>query len=85
MLSNIYLYYCLLEQQDFIYSLQRGSGQPHVYGKDLAKIKIAVPPIAIQNEFAAYAQSCDKLKFVAQKRLEELNATREDLIDKYFR
>ena len=84
-LSNIYLYHYLLEKQDYIYTLQKGSGQPHVYKKDLDKIKIAVPPIAMQNEFAAYAQSCNKLKFEAQKRLKELNASREELIDKYFR
>ena len=59
-LSNIYLYHYLLEKQDYIYTLQKGSGQPHVYKKDLDKIKIAVPQIAMQNEFAAYAQSCDK-------------------------
>ena len=84
-LSNIYLYHYLLEKQDYIYTLQRGSGQPHVYGKDLCKIKIAVPPIGMQNEFADYAQSCDKLKFEAQERLGELNIAREELIDKYFR
>lgn len=84
MLSNIYLYYCLLEQQDFIYSLQRGSGQPHVYGKDLAKIKIAVPPIAIQNEFAAYAQSCDKLKFEAQRFIKTLIKNKSQIIGIQF-
>jgi restriction endonuclease S subunit len=74
-----------LKKQDYIYSLQRGSGQPHVYGKDLEKIKIAIPPIDLQNQFADYAKTCDKLKFEAQERLEELKATRESLIDKYFR
>lgn len=38
-----------------------------------------------QKVFADYALSCDKLKFEAQERLEELNAAREDIIDKYFR
>lgn len=84
-LLNIYLYYYLLKKQDYIYSLQRGSGQPHVYGKDLEKIKITIPPIELQNQFADYAKTCDKLKFEAQKRLEELSATRVELIDKYFR
>ena len=84
-LLNIYLYYYLLKKQDYIYTLQRGSGQPHVYGKDLAKVKIAVPPIAIQKQFADFAQSCDKLRFAAQERLGELNTARKQLIDKYFR
>lgn len=65
--------------------MQRGSGQPHVYGKDLEKIKIAIPPIELQNQFADYAKTCDKLKFEAQERLEELNTAHGELIDKYFR
>lgn len=69
-LLNIYLYYYLLEKQDYIYSLQRGSGQPHVYGKDLEKIKIAIPPIDLQNQFADYTKSCDKLKFEVQELTE---------------
>lgn len=71
-LSNIYLYHYLLEKQEYIYTHQKGSAQPHVYKKDLEKIKIAVPPIDLQNEFAAYAQSCDKLKFEAQKSIKNL-------------
>ena len=66
-LLNIYLYYYLLKKQDYIYSLQRGSGQPHVYGKDLEKIKITIPPIELQNQFADYAKTCDKLKFEVEE------------------
>lgn len=39
----------------------------------------------MQDDFAAYVSSCDKLKFEAQERFKELNAAREDIIDKYFR
>ena len=66
-LLNIYLYYYLLKKQDYIYSLQRGSGQPHIYGKDLEKIKITIPPIELQNQFADYAKTCDKLKFEVEE------------------
>lgn len=44
-----------------------------------------IPPKSLQVEFEDYASSCDKLKFEAEERLEELNVTREGLIDKYFR
>ena len=46
-----------------------------------------IPNVAMaqQKVFADYVQSCDKLKFKAQKRMEELNIEREELIDKYFR
>ena len=37
--------------QNKIYSKQIGSGQPHIYPKDIAKIKIPVPSIEKQQEF----------------------------------
>ena len=51
----------------------------------LDKTLVPLPSIAIQKQFADFAQSCDKLKFAAQERLENLNTARKQLIDKYFR
>lgn len=62
-----------------------GMGVPNLHLNKIKETKIMLPPIDLQNQFADYAQSCDKLKFEAQKRLGKLNATREELIDKYFR
>lgn len=45
-----YLYHFLLNEQSNIYAKKKGSGVPHVYGKDLANIKIPVPPIEVQRE-----------------------------------
>ena len=84
-LNNVYLYHYLIEMQNDIFALQRGSGQPHVYGSDIENLKIGLPNISQQVLFADFAQSCDKLKFEAQERLKELNRTRKELIDKYFR
>ena len=38
-----YVYYYLKGNQDRIYKLQKGIAQPHVYPKDLEKIKIPIP------------------------------------------
>ena len=62
-----------------------GMGVPNLHLNKIKETKIMLPPIDLQNQFADYAQSCDKLKFEAQKRLGKLNAAREELIDKYFR
>ena len=40
----------LKAKQSNVYKLQIGMGQPHVYGKDLAKIKIPLPPLEVQKE-----------------------------------
>lgn len=45
-----YIFSLLKSKQAEIYKFQNGAGQPHVYGKDLAKIKIPLPPIVVQKE-----------------------------------
>ena len=53
-LDITYVYYFLLSKQQYIYNeLRSGAAQPHVYGKDIAKIVISVPPIAIQHKIVA--------------------------------
>ena len=49
-LNNSYLYYYLKTIQNKIYKLQTGAGQPHVYSKDLSKIKIHIPSLEVQNK-----------------------------------
>lgn len=43
----------LKSMQNEVYKLQRGQAQPHVYGDDLAKIKIPLPPNDIQKKIVA--------------------------------
>jgi restriction endonuclease S subunit len=52
--TTIFLFEVLKMKQREIYNLQQGSGQPHVYPSDLAKIKIPLPTLKIQNEIANY-------------------------------
>lgn len=59
--STEYLFRVLKAQQDDIYKLQRGGGQPHVYPKDLAKFKIPLPPIEVQREIVAELDRYQKI------------------------
>lgn len=47
---NRYLYASLKYLQDEIYKLQTGGGQPHVYPKDIQRLKIPLPPLEIQQK-----------------------------------
>lgn len=47
--STKYIFRYLKAKQDDVYKLQKGMGQPHVYGKELAKIRIPLPPIEVQK------------------------------------
>ncbi len=49
-LDKRFLYHWLLSIQHKIFELKQGSGIPHVYGKDLAKFEIPIPPIKTQEK-----------------------------------
>jgi len=49
-LNNNYLYYYLMNIQNNIYELQKGSGQPHVYSSDIENIEIPIPSPDIQKK-----------------------------------
>jgi len=54
------LYEILKVAQDDIYKLQRGQAQPHVYPKDISKIKIPIPSIEQQKKTRIELKKLDK-------------------------
>lgn len=67
-----FVFHLLKAKQKEIYKFQRGTGQPHVYGKELAKIKIPLPPIEVQKEI------CDQIE-VKQKAISAAKAVIKNL------
>jgi len=63
---NRYLYEILKFLQEDIYKFQTGGGQPHIYPKDIAKIRIPLPPIEIQREIVAEIDNYQKIIDAAQ-------------------
>ena len=62
-----------------------GISRDRISRSNLGTVATPLPNIELQNQFANFVETCDKLKFEAQERLKELNRTREELIDKHFR
>lgn len=83
----IYVYYALYQDDFFDFMMDGKKGLKMPRGDKNSILNYQIPNVAMpqQKVFADYALSCDKLKFEAQERLEELNAAREDIIEKYFR
>ena len=50
----------------------------------LKDIDILIPPIELQNQFAAFVEQTDKSKLIVKKQLEELETLKRSLIQKYF-
>lgn len=55
-----FIYYQLLNRQEYIYSLQSGGAQPHIYPKDLALLKIHIPHLNEQIKLANIFSIVDK-------------------------
>lgn len=68
-----YVYYFLKFKQNYLYSLQAGAAQPHVYAKDIAKIEIPLPPIAEQRRIASILDQADVLRQKRQQTIEKLD------------
>ncbi|WP_019777542.1 restriction endonuclease subunit S [Streptococcus sobrinus] len=75
-----YVYHFLLENQFKIYQMKTGSGIPHVYAKDVAKIKIPIPPLEIQEKIV---QTLDKFTDYVTELTSELTLRQKQY--SYFR
>ena len=57
--------------------LYNGSTVPQINNKDIGPLKIKVPPLELQQQFAAFAQQIDKSKFVIKQQIADL----QELLD----
>ena len=62
----------------------RGANIQNLNQKMLARLAIPIPPIALQNEFAAFIEQLDKSKFTIRKSLEKLETLYRALLQEYF-
>jgi type I restriction enzyme M protein len=73
MISTRMIFHLLKSIQEELYGLQRGQAQPHVYGEDIAKIKIPLPPLEIQNKIIAEIEALEKKEADVRKTVETLH------------
>ena len=56
----------------------------HLTGEKLKLLQIPLPPLSLQNDFAAFVQQIDKSKFAVQKSLEKAETLYKSLMQLYF-
>lgn len=61
-----------------------GSASPHINVGDIKAFAIILPPIELQEQFAAFIEQTDKSKVVVQKALDEAQTLFDSLMQKYF-
>lgn len=59
-------------------------GQANINAQELQDIKISIPPLELQNQFARFVEQADKSKFALQNTLEKLEATYKGLLNKHL-
>ena len=50
----------------------------------VASVRISLPPLALQQEFAAFVAEVDKSRFIVQQQLEKLQTLYDSLAQEYF-
>lgn len=69
-LSNRYCYYWMTSMQELLHQSQSGGGVPHVYAKDVAKLRIPVPPLGVQQEIVRVLDAFTSLEQSLASELE---------------
>ena len=59
-------------------------GQANINAQEMQNISIFLPPIELQNEFAAFIEQLDKSKVELQKSIDSLDATIKSLLQTIF-
>ena len=72
-LNPVYLYYSLIFKREYLVSLGTGTTFKELSKKAVENLKIAVPPLILQNKFEEIYQQADKSKSIIQKALVYLN------------
>lgn len=70
--------------KDYVEQSKVGVAQQNFGAKALAKMPIAVPPVELQKQFAAFVEQTDKSKLAVQQSLDKLKLLKEALMQKYF-
>ena len=71
-------------REDAANNMTGSAGQRRVPASFLENYRIAVPPMELQEQFAAFVEQTDKSKLAIQQSLEKLETLKKALMQKYF-
>ena len=79
-LNKKYVFYFLKNLQKEIYATKKGGGVPHVHGSNLAKFKIPVPPMEVQEEIVRILDKFTELEAELEARKKQYKYYRDNLL-----
>ena len=75
-----YVYYFLSNLQEYIYSLKSTGGIPHIYAKNIIRLKIPVPPLPVQEEIVRILDAFSSLEAELEARKKQYEHYRNKLL-----
>ena len=81
---NPIFFYHVLNRHEYFLSFNDGNAQTNLRKDDLLACNIIIPPMKLQEQFAAFVEQIVKSKFEIQKSLEKLETLKKALMQKYF-
>ena len=82
-ISAEFLRYCYMANPS-MYMVESASAQPNLLLSKMNATAIYLPPIELQEQFAAFVSQVDKSKFEIKQSLEKLEVLKKALMQKYF-
>lgn len=82
-ISAEFLRYCYMANPS-MYMVESASAQPNLLLSKMNATAIYLPPIELQEQFAAFIEQIDKSKFEIKQSLEKLEVLKKALMQKYF-
>ena len=85
-IDSAFLHAALLsdESQRYMDKVAKGAAQRTVTLKSFKELIIPLPPLPLQQKFAAFVAEVDKSRFVVQKQIENLQTLYDSLAQEYF-
>ena len=80
----LYWYTRLDEYWNWVKLNQSGAAQPGINAKKYGSLQVPIPPMELQEQFAAFVEQVEKSKFEIQKSLEKLEILKKSLMQQYF-
>ena len=86
LIDSSYLHAALLSEgsQRYMDRCAKGAAQRTVTLESFKEMKVPLPPLALQQEFASFIAEVDKSRFIVQQKIEKLQTLYDSLAQEYF-
>lgn len=83
-INQKYLWQYMMLSYDKLRGMAKGGNQPNLNAGIIKNFPVLVPPLELQNRFAAFVTEVDKSKLAVTQSLEKLETLKKSLMQQYF-